>query len=172
MTLNLVKAERDKEREGGNICHKWTTIYSHCFHSLFHTLLDFIQKGLTWTNVSPQKNLCSCFHSMGWLFERPSMLIHVLHCTNLLSITTKLPKKHPQRKVKLCHQFPLQNSPQLGKSEGSVSSVLNYLSCVHMKRGLSFWTTTKPKTRVENMRGREGNVMWCFQLFMHSLNVL
>lgn len=95
----------------------------------------------------------------GWLFERHHVLIHVLHCTNLLSITTKLPKKHPQRKVKLCHQFPLKNSPPLGKTEGSMSSVLNYLSCVHMKRGLSFKQQQSQKQEWKTWG--EGRGMWC-----------
>lgn len=95
----------------------------------------------------------------GWLFEKHSMLKHVLHCTNLLSITTKLAKKHPQRKVKLCHQFPLKNSPRLGKTEGSASSVLNYLSCVHMKRGLSFKQQQSQKQEWKTWGGGRG--MWC-----------
>lgn len=67
--------------------------------------------------------------------KRRSVLIHVRYCTNLLSVTTNLPTKHPQGKVELCHQFPQKNSPPaLGKNEGSASSVLSYLSCAHIKK--------------------------------------
>lgn len=97
---------------------------------------------------------CSWFCD-GYLIERFSVLIHVLYCTNLLSITTKLPKKHPQRKVKLCHQFPLKNSPRLGKTEGSASSVLNYLSCVHIKGALAL-NNNKAKNKSGKHDGKAG----------------
>lgn len=79
---------------------------------------------------------------------------------NLLSITTKLPKKHPQRKVKFCHQFPAKNSPRLGKTEGSASSVLSYLSCVHIEKSLSFKQQQSQKKK-EWKTWDESRGMWC-----------
>lgn len=87
------------------------------------------------------------------------MLVHVCYCTNLLSVTTNLPTKHPQGKVELCHQFPLKNSPPLGKTEGSASSVLSYLSCAHIKGALAFKQQQSQKQEWKTWG--EGRGMWC-----------
>lgn len=103
---------------------------------------------LQWCQTYVVMTLCD-----GYLTLRLSMLVHVLYCTNLLSITTKVPKKHPQRKVKLCHQFPLKNSPWLGKTEGSASSFLYYLSCAHIKGALN---NNKAKNKNGKHEGKAG----------------
>lgn len=62
---------------------------------VFHTLLDFIQKGLTWTNVSPQKKPVFMFPFDGviiWKTQhahtRASLYKFVIH-------NNKTPKETP-----------------------------------------------------------------------------
>lgn len=101
VTLNLVKVERGGKREEWNISLKWTTIHLVFFHPPTYIILDFLvlfHRGLTVCHTSKPP---VCVHvSTGWVTIRPEQRARTrAPLYKLLSITTKLPKKHPQRKV-------------------------------------------------------------------------